>query len=179
MLASQDILFYILGFISVFCAAGVVLSQNPIYSALYLAASMISVAGIFVTLNAYFIAGVQIIVYAGAVTVLFVMVLMLFDLKHEMKTFSKGIVANIFKLLSSGLLCGMLVAFIWYSYSTEPYLKNMPADAAATNAITKNLAQVLFTKYLFGFEAIGVLLLIIAVGAVTLSRIQGGTHADS
>jgi len=110
--------------------------------------------------------------------VLFVMVLMLFDLKHEMKAFSKGLVSAFLKLVSAGVLLGMLLVFIWYTFSGDPSFKPLSSDPAKTMEITKELSIALFTRYVFGFEAIGLLLLIIAVGAVTLSRISGGTHAD-
>jgi NADH-quinone oxidoreductase subunit J len=176
MLTSQDFLFYFLALVSLFFGLGVVLYRNPIYSALCLVITMISVAGLFATLDAWFIAGVQLIVYAGAVTVLFVMVLMLFDLKHEMKTFSKGVIGNGIKLAASGVLLGMLATYIWSTYATEPTFKPLPAAATSSIKATKDLATSLFTTYLFSFEVIGLLLLVIAVGAVTLSRITGGTH---
>ena len=178
-MALNDVLFYLLAFISIACGIGVIVSQNPIYSALFLALSMAGVAGIFVTLNALFVAGVQLIVYAGAVMVLFVMVLMLFDLKHDMKTFSKGMVSGALKLVSAGMILGLVAGSAYMS--TEIVMSGNAASAAAGSVDpTKALAEALFTKYLFGFEAIGALLLIIAVGAVTLSRIEGGTHhADS
>lgn len=176
MLTSSDFLFYFLGLVAVLFGLGVILFRNPIFSALCLVLTMISVAGLFGTLDAWFIAGVQLIVYAGAVTVLFVMVLMLFDLKHEMKTFSKGLIGNGIKLAAAGVLLGMLIVFVWSTYATEPTFKAL--DPAATSSIkaTKDLATSLFTDYLFSFEVIGMLLLVIAVGAVTLSRVTGGTH---
>jgi NADH-quinone oxidoreductase subunit J len=177
-MASSDLIFYILALITFFCGVGVIVAQNPIYSAFLLAVTMVSIAGIFATLDAYFIAGVQLIVYAGAVMVLFVMVLMLFDLKHEMKTFSKGLISNVLKLGAAGVFLGMLTAYIWYSFSAEPAFKPIASDAARTIVTTKELATSLFTKYLFGFEAIGALLLMVAVGTVTLSRISGGTHGE-
>jgi NADH-quinone oxidoreductase subunit J len=176
MLSSADFLFYFLGLISLVFGLGVVLFRNPIYSALCLVITMICVAGIFGTLDAWFIAGVQLIVYAGAVTVLFVMVLMLFDLKHEMKTFSKGLISNGVKLAASGVLLGMMGTYIWATYATEPTFKPLPLAATSSIKATKDLATSLFTSYLFSFEVIGALLLVIAVGAVTLSRITGGTH---
>jgi NADH-quinone oxidoreductase subunit J len=178
MLTVNDYLFYVLGLITLFSGIGVIVSKNPIYSAFYLVMTMVSIAGLFANLNALFIAGVQLIVYAGAVMVLFVMVLMLFDLKHEMKTFSAGFISNVLKLASSGVLLGMLVVYIWYSFSSDPGFKPVPSDPGAAMDVTRELGMTLFTRYLFGFEAIGVLLLIIAIGAVTLSRIAGGTHAD-
>jgi NADH-quinone oxidoreductase subunit J len=177
-LVAADFVFYILALIAFVFGAGVILFQNPIYSALSLALTMISISGLFVTLDAHFIAGVQLIVYAGAVMVLFVMVLMLFDLKHEMKAFSKGVISNALKLGSAGALLGMLLVYIWYTFSSEGAFAPVSSEPAQAIAGTKELSAALFTKYLFSFEAIGVLLLIIAVGAVTLSRISGGTHAN-
>lgn len=179
MLAVNDYLFYILATITFFSGVGVVLMRNPIYSAFMLVITMVSIAGLFVTLNAFFIAGVQLIVYAGAVMVLFVMVLMLFNLKHEMRAFSKGLIGNALKLASTGVLLGMVLAYVWYTFSGDPSFKPVSMDPAKTMEATKELSTVLFTRYVFGFEAIGLLLLIIAVGAITLSRISGGTHADS
>jgi NADH-quinone oxidoreductase subunit J len=176
MLEMGDILFYFLAFTSLISAAAVILNRNPIYSALSLVLTMISMAGLFVSLDAYFIAGVQLIVYAGAVVVLFVMVLMLFDMKHELKTFSKGFLSNTLKLISVAVLLGVLAgASVLFLHTGFP---EFTTDPAKTMDLTKKLSEVLFTKYIFAFEAIGLLLLIIAVGAVTLSRIVGGTHAD-
>ncbi len=178
MLTVNDYLFYILSLVSLFCGVGVITVQNPIFSAFYLAVTMVSIAGLFVTLNAFFIAGVQLIVYAGAVLVLFVMVLMLFDLKHEMKTFSRGLVGNVFKIASAGVLLGMLLTYTWYTFSSDPGFVPLNNDPQKAMDVTKALSTALFTRYIFAFEAIGALLLMIAVGAVTLSRIAGGTHAD-
>lgn len=176
MLGSTDLVFYILAFLILFFGAAVIVSKNPIYSAMSLVISMISVALLFGALDAWFLAGVQLIVYAGAVTVLFVIVLMLFDLKHEMKTFSKGVIGNGLKLIASGALLGMMIVYLWSTFATEPMFKAITPEQTSSIKSTKDLATILFTEYIFAFEAIGVLLLMIAVGAVTLSRISGGTH---
>ncbi|MGB9602595.1 MAG: NADH-quinone oxidoreductase subunit J, partial [Limisphaerales bacterium] len=84
----EAIFFYIFAVLAVLCAVMVVanpFSKNPITSALFLVLTIISLAGLFVLLNAYFIAAVQILVYAGAVIVLFLFVLMLIDLREEMR----------------------------------------------------------------------------------------------
>lgn len=177
MLMLSDYVFYFLGLFTFICAAGVVTTQNPIYSAFYLVLSMVGISGLFVTLDATFVAGVQLIVYAGAVLVLFVMVLMLFDLKHELPTYSKGMLSGFFKLVSAGVLLGLLAGSVYMS--SELILGAPPADKIVGVDHTKALGHLLFTKYLFAFELIGALLLIIAIGAVALSRISGGTHADS
>lgn len=174
---SQNILFFFLAFVTVFSALTVILATNPIFCALALAMTMISVAGIFASLNAWFVAGVQLIVYAGAVMVLFVMVLMLFDLKDEVRAFSRGLVSGFLKIASVAVIGGVITAAVWMS--AETLFSAAPATAQANATMsTKALADLLFKKYLFSFEAMGALLLVIAIGAVALSRIEGGTHAD-
>lgn len=175
---SQNILFFFLATVTVISALTVVLATNPIFCALALAMTMISVAGIFASLNAWFVAGVQLIVYAGAVMVLFVMVLMLFDLKDEVRAFSRGLVSGFLKIASVAVIGGVIAAAVWMS--AETLFSSAPAATAQVNATmsTKALADLLFKKYLFSFEAMGALLLVIAIGAVALSRIEGGTHVD-
>lgn len=172
----NDVAFYTLALLALAGGVGVIFSNNPIYSALNLVLTMIGVSGLFATLNAYFLAGVQLIVYAGAVLVLFVMVLMLFDLKHEMKTFSRGFISGLLKLTSLCLILGLLAGAAWIS--GETFFAPVSTEPERAMSSTKALAEILFTKYLFAFEAVGVLLLIVAVGAVALSRMTGGTHAD-
>src|SRR3954465_2747842 len=96
--------FYSIAFFLCFFAFKTISSVNPIHSALYLALTMIGLSGVFFQLDAQFIAGVQLIVYAGAVMVLFVMVLMLFDLKTEIRAFSRGLLAGFLKIFSAALL---------------------------------------------------------------------------
>ncbi len=177
MLVLGDYLFYFLAISAFISAIGVISVHNPIYCALFLAGTMIGVAGIFVTLDAWFLAGVQLIVYAGAVMVLFVMVLMLFDLKTEIQAFSRGLVSGFLKLVSAGMILGLLITGPIY-LSADMVLSPPPIETEKMADVTKALANTLFSKYVFGFEVIGVLLLVIAVGAVTLSRISGGTHAE-
>lgn len=170
----MTILFYVLATAIVVFSLAVIMSANPIYSALFLALTMVTLAFVFFLLNAPFIAGVQLIVYAGAVVVLFVMVMMLFDLKKETEVFSKGKFTGLLKVGSAGWLCGLLAGAVYMS--TEMIVSgNSPLNTEASS--TKNLATELFTSYIFAFEALGILLLLIAVGAVSISRIKGGTHA--
>jgi NADH-quinone oxidoreductase subunit J len=168
-------LFWFLAALTVVSALSVILMTNPIYSALSLAMTMVSVAAIFVTLQAYFLAGVQLIVYAGAVMVLFVMVLMLFDLKHELQAFTRGRFSGAFKIASIGSLAGLLVGAMYTVRVTT--VQEAAVVTASPKAAISPLAEELFLKNVFGFEALGVLLLVIAVGTVALSRSKGGTHA--
>jgi NADH-quinone oxidoreductase subunit J len=169
-------LFWFLAIVTVISGVTVVTITNPIYSALALAMTMIGVSALFVTLNAQFLAGVQLIVYAGAVTVLFVMVLMLFDLKHELTAFTRGKITGIVKIACAGIFAGLIIGSI---VITSQALLSSGASTALTSGedVTKELGKLLFTKYMFGFEALGLLLLIVAIGAVALARSKGGTHA--
>ena len=176
-MTTDTFLFWFLAFVTITSAASVILMTNPIYSALSLAMTMIGVAAIFVTLNAYFLAGVQLIVYAGAVMVLFVMVLMLFDLKHELQAFTRGRFTGAIKIASVGILSGLIVGAITMGLQTASSAKSAVDITKTSTDSTRALAENLFIKNIFGFEALGVMLLVIAVGTVALSRSKGGTHA--
>lgn len=180
----DTLLFWFLSLLIVTTSLSVLLLSNPIYSALSLIMTMIGVAAIFVTLNAYFLAGVQLIVYTGAVMVLFVMVLMLFDLRTESQTFSRGKVSGFLKIAAIGILAGLLVGGIIISnkkpnpISEKNQMNEQVIQQTNTQADnTKILAENLFMKNILGFEILGVLLLVIAIGTVALSRSKGGTHA--
>ena len=176
-MTADTFLFWFLALVTVVSALSVILMVNPIYSALSLAMTMIGVAAIFVTLNAYFLAGVQLIVYAGAVMVLFVMVLMLFDLKHEIQAFTRGRITGAIKIASVGILSGLIVGAVTMGLKTAASATSASDVAKPATDTTRALAENLFIKNIFGFEALGVMLLVIAVGTVALSRSKGGTHA--
>jgi NADH-quinone oxidoreductase subunit J len=165
--------FYSLALFLIFFAYQTITVTNPVHSALYLVLTMIGLAGAFFNLGAHFIAGVQMIVYAGAVMVLFVMVLMLFDLKAELRAFSRGLISGALKVTSAALFAGLAVGA---ANSSVAVLENSKPLAEETD-VTRQLGIILYTKYLFAFEVLGVLLLAVAVGVVAVSRMKGGTHA--
>ena len=165
--------FYTLAIFLIYFAFKTITVPNPIHSALYLVLTMIGLAGAFFNLGAHFIAGVQMIVYAGAVMVLFVMVLMLFDLKAELRSFSKGLLSGGLKVMSAALLAGLAIGA---ANSTVAILENQ--DPKVSGDVTRELGVLLYTRYLYAFEALGVLLLVVAIGVVAVSRIKGGTHAQ-
>lgn len=174
-MTADSFIFWFLALATIISGLSVILMTNPIYSALSLAMTMVSVAAIFVTLQAYFLASVQLIVYAGAVMVLFVMVLMLFDLKNELQAFSRGKIKGAFKIgaigIFSGLVAGAGARTILNMNTTESAL-----DVVTTVGAIRPLAENLFFKHVFEFETLGVLLLVVAVGTVAYSRSKGGTH---
>ncbi len=169
----QAIGFYSLAFFLLFFAFKTVTSPNPIHCALYLVLTMIGLAGVFYHLGAEFIAGVQMIVYAGAVMVLFVMVLMLFDLRSEIRAFSRGLFSGALKVTSAAMLAGLALG----AANSSVAILESPTALAGGGDVTRQLGILLYTKYLYAFEVLGVLLLVVAVGVVAVSRIKGGTHA--
>ncbi len=171
-MTGNDFLFWGISILTLLSGLFVITLANPVFSALFLALTMIGIAGLFVLLDALFLAGVQMIVYAGAVVVLFVMVLMLFDLKQELKSFSKGVFSAFVKLLSVGLLTGLIAGGVWTSGALFDAVK----VGQIQGDVTAKLGELLFTKYVVEFEVLGVLLLIVAVGTVALARSEGGTH---
>jgi len=156
-------------------ALGVVLNSNPVHAALSLVGTLFGIAVLFVAQEANFLAAVQVIVYAGAIVVLFLFVLMLLgvdraeDLSIEPLGGGQRIAAGIVGL---SILALPLLAFA----STSGEATGAPAAADAPNAITKTtpdvaqLGESLFTTYLFAFEVTSVLLVIAVVGAVVLAR---------
>lgn len=178
---SADVfIFWFLASIVLASGLGVILFKNPVYSALSLVMTMVTVSGLFATLGAHFIAGVQLIVYAGAVMILFVMVLMLFDLKGEQLTFTRGFFTGVIKIASIGTIAGLITgAIMLTTVATKEASELAGASPAAQAEPTKALGRLLFTEHIFGFEVLGVLLLIVAIGSVALARSKGGTHANN
>ncbi len=137
-------------------------SRNPVTSAMFLVLTMISISGLFILLQAFFLAAVQILVYAGAVMVLFLFVIMLLDLKEAEHTHVRK-VALVTGLVSVMGLGVMLVLSIAGSGIVEAPAKRAIGD-------TKLLGQLLFSKYLLPFEIVSVLLLVAMIGVILLSR---------
>ncbi len=172
----SSFVFYFLATIILAFSAAVVFLPNPIYAALSLAMSMVSLGFLFFHLEAYFIAGVQLIVYAGAVMVLFVMVLMLFDLQKEIEAISGSSLSVFLKTSCAFLFAGAIFTAIRLSVSGTTNTKPLMTSLEQVKS-TQALAGQLFTQYVFAFEMLGVLLLVIAIGVVAVSRTRGGTHA--
>ncbi len=161
----HDLSFYLLAALTLafgFLTVANPFSRNPVTSAMFLVLTMGALAGLFVTLHAFFIAAVQILVYAGAVMVLFLFVIMLLDLKEEeRRRFNKfGIGAGV---VAVGGITAMLVKAIWFSGVGEgrtPKIEGAPAT----------LGKELFTNYLLPFEIVSILLLVAMVGVILLSK---------
>lgn len=157
--------FLVLSFITILCALYVVTNNNPIYSVLALILTFFSISAHYVLLNAQFLAVVNLIVYAGAIMVLFLFVLMLLNLNKENEPVVK-VGWYVGAAISAGLLLVTLAAAL--HRSSEQIMRN-PADNIG---LVKNLGKVLFTDYLVPFELSGILFLAAMVGAVLLGKRQ-------
>jgi NADH-quinone oxidoreductase subunit J len=156
----QDILFYIFSALALLCGVFVVLGRNPVNSAMFLVLTMISLACIFILLHAFFLAAIQIIVYAGAVLVLFVFVIMLLDLKEEQARKIK---------LGGAILGGASVVVTAYAFWKSLSETSLPMTPTVEGG-TVELGRLLFTNYTLPFEILSVLLLVAMVGVILLSK---------
>jgi NADH-quinone oxidoreductase subunit J len=163
--AVTDVLFYVFAALTLLCGVLVIanpFSRNPVTSAMFLVLTIISMAGLFVLLHAFFLAAVQILVYAGAVIVLFLFVIMLLDLKEEQRRRIKmfGIVAG---LVSVGTIVAI---FLKSLHATNLNAHTSPV----TEGDTALLGKLLFTQYVLPFEVVSVLLLVAMIGVILLSK---------
>ena len=166
-----DILFYVFAFLTLVCGFLVVLnpfSTNPVTSAMFLVLTIASLAGLFVLLHAFFLAAVQILVYAGAVMVLFLFVIMLLDLPAEerRKVKTAGIVLGLISVGS--ILIIALQSLLPSGAGTASPVSNEATPTLEGSTIP--LGRLLFTRYLLPFEIVSVLLLVAMVGVILLSK---------
>jgi NADH-quinone oxidoreductase subunit J len=162
----QDAAFYIFSTLVLLCGALVIAnpwSRNPVTSAMFLVLTIISMAGLFLLLHAFFLAAVQVLVYAGAVIVLFLFVIMLLNLKEEERRRIKLVMAAL-GVLAVGLVAVMMIRTIKFA---EP-----PGRIAAVRVegSADLLGQALFTDYALPFELVSLLLLVAMIGAILLSK---------
>jgi NADH-quinone oxidoreductase subunit J len=156
-------LFYFLSFVAVIAALMVVFSRNAVYSVLYLIITFFAIAGHYVLLNAQFLAAVHVIVYAGAIMVLFLYVIMLLDLNEAVEK-PKSVMLTFAAAISAGSLMVILIGAL---RGTEMI---SVGHAATDVGLVKNLGKVLFEDYLLPFEVTSILLLAAMVGAVMLGK---------
>ena len=159
------LLFILFAGMAIGCALAVVAQRNPLYNAIALIGVFISLACLYVTLAAPFIAAVQVIVYAGAIMVLVVFVIMLLNVEHEERR------RNRLKFLvpAAVVLAAVLIAEVAFMLVSV----TNPPPAASNIGLTGSIGAQLFTRYLLPFEITSILLLMAIVGAMTLAR-RGG-----
>ena len=172
------ILFILFGGMAIGCAVSMIVQRNPLYSAISLIGVFISLACIYVTLAAPFIAAVQIIVYAGAIMVLVVFVIMLLNVEEE----ERRSLRPRFLVPAALILAMVFVAeatFIISNVDNGKKFEHPSATASPSEVgLTASIGAGLFTQYLLPFEITSLLLLMAIVGAMTLARRASFTSAN-
>jgi NADH-quinone oxidoreductase subunit J len=159
-------LFWIFALLTLIFGAAVVINRNPVASALSLVVSFLGLAALFMTLNAYFIGIIQVLVYAGAVMVLFLFIIMLLDLRAEERR----------RINWVGSAAGLAVALILLGqiFSVVGHLKiahtTFPPLPGSTIDDVRNVGATLFGNYNLPFQIVGVLVLVATIGVVLLSK---------
>lgn len=162
-------IFYIFSGVAVLAAFLMVISWNPVAAVLNMILVMFCLAGLFVLLNAHFIAAIQIMVYAGAIMVLFMFIIMLLNLRGNeplWKTRGRNIQLSFIGFL---LVIG---AFVKLSSQLKDSGLNKPMQVAENFGTTAMIGEKLFTDYLLPFEITSILLLVAIVGAVMMAKIK-------
>lgn len=152
----------VIGAVSLGAALGVLLSRQPVHSALFLMANFASLAVLFVTLDAQFLAAAQVIIYAGGIVILILFVIMLIgheadDTPDSRKTWIKAV---------SGALGLLLLAAL----GTQLWASRGPEQGISSGGSPAHIGEVLFTKYLLPFEFVAILLLVALIGALIMGR---------
>ena len=165
-MSTTEILFFFLSALAIFSAIMVLVSKNPVHSVLWLIAVFFAISGHYILLNAQFLAIVNLIVYAGAIMVLFLFVIMLMNLNSETEP-QKHIWMKLAGAISGGCFLMILVSLV--RQTTE--LAGRKALMSGGNiGLIKNLGKVLFSEYVVPFEITSVLFLSAMVGAVVIGK---------
>ncbi|HET9939649.1 MAG TPA: NADH-quinone oxidoreductase subunit J [Candidatus Eisenbacteria bacterium] len=165
-------LFAMFAGIAIGCSLGVIFHRNPVHCALMLVGVLLSVSGLFILLNASFLAALQVLVYAGAIMVLFLFVLMLLNLKGENPLLTRG-AAKGFGILFAIVV---FVELLWTVLSPQVEAGSMGAVPTVPRGFGSPAAigRVLYTVWLYPFEITSILLLIAVIGAVVLAKRKFG-----
>lgn len=160
----EQILFFLISGIALLSAVYFIAAKNPLYSVLSLVVTFFSIAGLYILLNAQFLGIVQIIVYAGAIMVLFLYILMMLNLNKADES-KKNPMTKIIGVLSAGILfVGLLGAYKGLSGNST----SQGIDQSV--GLTKNLGKLLFNEYVLPFELASILILAGIVGAVLIGK---------
>jgi NADH-quinone oxidoreductase subunit J len=160
-MSGYDIAFYAFSFLTLLCGVLVITNRNPVTSAMFLVLTIVCMAGLFVLLRAFFLAAVQILVYAGAVMVLFLFVIMLLDLREENRRRIRKV-----RAVTGGLAVLAVVGIILNVVWTSAPVTTAPTLVGATAP----LGRLLFTNFLLPFEILSLLLLVAMLGVILLSK---------
>ena len=164
------LLFYLFAGLATGGAVGVVMSRSPVGSLLFMVTTLAAMAGTFVLLEAHFLAAIQIIVYAGAIMVLFLFVIMLLNLGHDDQQDLRGGAFAIVSFAAIGLIGGLVAQQIADAPLTAGVGAATIDAAVAEHGAVGAIAEPLYTTYVVPFEITGILLLVAIVGAIVLAK---------
>ncbi len=159
-----DFFFYLFAALTLGCALLVVTSPNSVNAAMFLIVSLLSMASLFVLLEAYFLAVIQVLVYAGAVVVLFLFIIMLLDVQGRSGIPRKPLT------IAAGIVSVALLFFGAFWMVRAGALPDAGALAPASGASLKSFGHALFTTYLLPMQLTGFLLLVSMIGVIVLSK---------
>ena len=162
-------IWYFLSGLTLLSALMVVLAKNPIHSVLYLVFTFFCISGHYVLLNAQFLMAVNIIVYAGAIMVLFLFVIMMFDLRKNQPE-SKSNLTKLAGSVVAGSLLVVLIALVRQNNFMTPKAEGFVSQTG----MVENLGKVLYSEYLLPFELVSILFFVAMVGAVLLGKREAG-----
>lgn len=162
----HEILFYFLSVMAIGCALGVIFSRNPVKSVLFLIATFFAISGHYVLMNAQFLAVVNIIVYAGAIMVLFLFVIMLMNLNADAEP-QKSRLVQFAAVVSGGILFLVIIAAL---KTAETSTSDVLIDSKGDIGLIHNLGQALFKEYVLPFEVSSVLFLSAMIGAMVIGK---------
>ncbi|MEO0470474.1 MAG: NADH-quinone oxidoreductase subunit J [Bacteroidota bacterium] len=158
----QTVLFWIFAILGLAGGIGLVFNRNPVYAALSLILNFFSIAGLYLSLGAEFLAAIQVLVYAGAIMVLFLFVIMLLNLEEEQGVLKFDARRGAAFILGIAFIAEMLLIFRDFS--------NYGMGGSFTFGSVESVGQELMTNYLFPFEMISVVLLAALIGAIVVAR---------
>lgn len=165
------VLFYALAGLALGGAIGVVMAKSPVGSLLFMVVTLGAIAGTFVMLEAHFLAAIQIIVYAGAIMVLFLFVIMLLNLGHDFQKDFKLTLWTVVPFGVVGAIAGIMAQQIGSTSTNVITAGGAAIDAALIeHGAVGAIAEPLYTTYVVPFEITGILLLVAIVGAVALAK---------
>ena len=160
------VLFYLFGAVLLAASLAVILVRNPVHAALWLVLAFVQAAGLWLLLHAEFLAITLVLVYVGAVMVLFLFVVMMLDINLD--KLREGFWGNLPLAAGVGLLMAAeMVILLWRSFGAERLATAASPPVAFSN--TRALGQVLYTDYVFAFEIAAVILLVAIVAAIALT----------
>jgi len=165
------VLFYVFAAVAVGAAIGVVVARSPVGSLLFMVTTLAAISATFVLMEAHFLAAVQVIVYAGAIMVLFLFVIMLLNLGHEYERDLKGGIFAIVSFVVVGAMAGLIARQFGGGVGQVPEMGAAQIQTAiAEHGAVGAIARPLYTDYVVPFEITGILLLVAVVGAVVLAK---------